>query len=309
AAGPWHSGARVHASSAELIWIRLGCSRVRYHSSTASRPCSQPSPESVTGRALLARRVEQAELRSSQPFCSRLRSAPDSVPSLRRFSTWSQETSCGSHAAAEMRRRSTAETISWVRPVLVGAGGTSWTSRIWDRGMRRGPRFVSISTPASSTAVTRPRASEVEWVSPGSSEYRTTTRLPAWSSSTSRLPPLNVCPPSLRHRGRRPCQVWRGRADAMRITGRRWAWNWVEGVLCDVYPHDPRVVRRVSPVTYIIAHPCVDLTDKACIDECPVDGIYEGERRLYIHPDECVDCGACEPMCPVEAIFYEDDVP
>jgi len=62
-------------------------------------------------------------------------------------------------------------------------------------------------------------------------------------------------------------------------------------------------------VTYVIAQPCVDLKDKACIEECPVDCIYEGERMLYIHPDECVDCGACEPVCPVEAIFYEDDVP
>ncbi len=62
-------------------------------------------------------------------------------------------------------------------------------------------------------------------------------------------------------------------------------------------------------VTYTIAEPCVDLKDKACIEECPVDCIYEGARMLYIHPDECVDCGACEPVCPVEAIYYEDDVP
>jgi NAD-dependent dihydropyrimidine dehydrogenase PreA subunit len=62
-------------------------------------------------------------------------------------------------------------------------------------------------------------------------------------------------------------------------------------------------------VTYVIAQPCVDLKDKACIEECPVDCIYEGERMLYIHPDECVDCGACEPVCPVEAIYYEDDTP
>ena len=62
-------------------------------------------------------------------------------------------------------------------------------------------------------------------------------------------------------------------------------------------------------MTYVIALPCVDVKDKACIDECPVDCIYEGERSLYIHPDECVDCGACEPVCPVEAIYYEDDVP
>jgi len=62
-------------------------------------------------------------------------------------------------------------------------------------------------------------------------------------------------------------------------------------------------------VTYVIALPCVDVLDRACVDECPVDCIYEGERSLYIHPDECVDCGACEPVCPVEAIYYEDDVP
>ncbi|PRA82399.1 ferredoxin [Microbacterium sp. MYb66] len=62
-------------------------------------------------------------------------------------------------------------------------------------------------------------------------------------------------------------------------------------------------------MTYVIALPCVDVKDKACIDECPVDCIYEGERSLYIHPDECVDCGACEPVCPVEAIYYEDDLP
>src|SRR5262249_40464454 len=67
--------------------------------------------------------------------------------------------------------------------------------------------------------------------------------------------------------------------------------------------------RRGRAVTYTIAEPCVDLLDKACIEECPVDCIYEGNRMLYIHPDECVDCGACEPVCPVEAIFYEDDVP
>jgi hypothetical protein len=42
------------------------------------------------------------------------------------------------------------------------------------------------------------------------------------------------------------------------------------------------------PVTYVIAQPCVDLKDRACVDECPVDCIYEGGRMLYIHPDECV---------------------
>jgi NAD-dependent dihydropyrimidine dehydrogenase PreA subunit len=48
----------------------------------------------------------------------------------------------------------------------------------------------------------------------------------------------------------------------------------------------------VCEVTYIITPNCVDLLDKTCIGECPVDCIYEGDRMLYIHPDECVDCGA-----------------
>jgi NAD-dependent dihydropyrimidine dehydrogenase PreA subunit len=61
-------------------------------------------------------------------------------------------------------------------------------------------------------------------------------------------------------------------------------------------------------MTYVIGLPCVDLKDKTCIDECPVDCIYEGARMLYIHPDECIDCGACEPVCPVEAISFEDDM-
>lgn len=58
-------------------------------------------------------------------------------------------------------------------------------------------------------------------------------------------------------------------------------------------------------MTYVIAQPCVDVKDKGCIEECPVDCIYEGKRSLYIHPDECVDCGACEPVCPVEAISQD----
>ena len=62
-------------------------------------------------------------------------------------------------------------------------------------------------------------------------------------------------------------------------------------------------------MTYLIAQPCTDVLDKACIEECPVDCIYEGDRMMYIHPDECVDCGACEPVCPVEAIYHEDDLP
>ncbi|MFF0144091.1 NAD-dependent dihydropyrimidine dehydrogenase PreA subunit [Amycolatopsis sulphurea] len=62
-------------------------------------------------------------------------------------------------------------------------------------------------------------------------------------------------------------------------------------------------------MTYIIAEPCLDIKDKACVDVCPVDCIYEGDRFLYINPDECVDCAACEPVCPVEAIYPLDQLP
>ena len=60
---------------------------------------------------------------------------------------------------------------------------------------------------------------------------------------------------------------------------------------------------------YVIGAACIDITDKSCIEECPVDCIYEGARKLYINPAECIDCGACEPVCPVSAIFPEDAVP
>ncbi len=65
-------------------------------------------------------------------------------------------------------------------------------------------------------------------------------------------------------------------------------------------------------MTYVITEPCIDVIDKSCVEVCPVDCIHfeEGtDRKLYIDPDECIDCGACEPVCPVTAIFAEDDVP
>jgi len=60
---------------------------------------------------------------------------------------------------------------------------------------------------------------------------------------------------------------------------------------------------------YVIGAACIDITDKSCIEECPVDCIYEGARKLYINPAECIDCGACEPVCPVEAISQDRRVP
>ncbi len=62
---------------------------------------------------------------------------------------------------------------------------------------------------------------------------------------------------------------------------------------------------------FVITEPCVGVKDKACVGVCPVDCIYdfEGEPQLYIHPDECIECGACQPVCPVSAIFMDAEVP
>jgi len=70
-------------------------------------------------------------------------------------------------------------------------------------------------------------------------------------------------------------------------------------------------------MAYIIAEPCVGTKDTACVDACPVDCIhprkdeteFETEEMLYIHPEECIDCGACVPVCPVSAIFEADELP
>ncbi len=62
-------------------------------------------------------------------------------------------------------------------------------------------------------------------------------------------------------------------------------------------------------MAYVITEPCIDVKDKACIDVCPVECIYEGDDQFYINPDECIDCGACEAECPAKAIFSEKSVP
>lgn len=70
-------------------------------------------------------------------------------------------------------------------------------------------------------------------------------------------------------------------------------------------------------MAYVIAEPCIGIRDTACVDVCPCDCIhplkdepeYQQAEQLYIHPDECIDCGACVPACPVSAIFLADDLP
>jgi NAD-dependent dihydropyrimidine dehydrogenase PreA subunit len=96
------------------------------------------------------------------------------------------------------------------------------------------------------------------------------------------------------------------RAAVARIAGRR------RGILLD----GRRGVEERC-VAYIICEPCVGTKDTACVDVCPVDCIhprkdepqFQSAEMLYIHPDECIDCGACVPACPVEAIFALDETP
>jgi ferredoxin len=62
-------------------------------------------------------------------------------------------------------------------------------------------------------------------------------------------------------------------------------------------------------MAYIVCEPCKGCKFTDCVEVCPVECFYEGDDILYIHPDECIDCGACIPECPVEAIFVAEDVP
>ena len=71
----------------------------------------------------------------------------------------------------------------------------------------------------------------------------------------------------------------------------------------------PLPERKACDMTYVVAEPCVACKYTDCVDVCPVDCFYEGENFLVINPDECIDCGACVPECPTEAIFSEDDLP
>lgn len=55
-------------------------------------------------------------------------------------------------------------------------------------------------------------------------------------------------------------------------------------------------------MTYVVGEACIKCKYTDCVEVCPVDCFYEGETMLVIHPDECIDCGVCEPECPVDAI-------
>ena len=76
----------------------------------------------------------------------------------------------------------------------------------------------------------------------------------------------------------------------------------------------PRLVRNThctegNPVAHIVTEPCVDCQYTDCVVVCPMDCFYGDDRQLVIDAEECIDCGACVPECPVEAIFLDADVP
>ena len=62
-------------------------------------------------------------------------------------------------------------------------------------------------------------------------------------------------------------------------------------------------------MTYAVNDQCIKCKYTDCVEVCPVNCFYEGANFLVIHPDECIDCGACEPVCPTKAIFPEGDLP
>ena len=62
-------------------------------------------------------------------------------------------------------------------------------------------------------------------------------------------------------------------------------------------------------MTFVVAEPCFGCKYTDCVVVCPTDAFHEGEKMLFIHPEECIDCGGCVPECPVEAIFHDSEVP
>lgn len=62
-------------------------------------------------------------------------------------------------------------------------------------------------------------------------------------------------------------------------------------------------------MAFVVTEPCIKCKFTDCVDVCPVDAFHEGANIVVINPDECIDCGACEPECPTSAIYAEEDVP
>ena len=75
-----------------------------------------------------------------------------------------------------------------------------------------------------------------------------------------------------------------------------------EGLIRGHYAGPASPTGQVGSMTYVVTEVCIKCKYMDCVEVCPVDCFYEGENMLVIHPDECIDCGVCEPECPVDAI-------
>ena len=62
-------------------------------------------------------------------------------------------------------------------------------------------------------------------------------------------------------------------------------------------------------MTFVVTDACINCKHTDCVEVCPVDCFYEGDNFIVINPEECIDCGLCEPACPVKAIYAEDELP
>ena len=75
--------------------------------------------------------------------------------------------------------------------------------------------------------------------------------------------------------------------------------------------HQSKMIQpgRDDSMTFVVGDNCIKCKHTDCVEVCPVDCFYEGPNFLVIHPDECIDCALCEPECPIDAIFAEDEIP
>ncbi|MEO0436212.1 MAG: ferredoxin FdxA [Pseudomonadota bacterium] len=62
-------------------------------------------------------------------------------------------------------------------------------------------------------------------------------------------------------------------------------------------------------MAFVVGEDCINCKHTDCVEVCPVDCFYEGPNTLVINPDECIDCALCEPECPIDAIYSEDELP
>ena len=95
---------------------------------------------------------------------------------------------------------------------------------------------------------------------------------------------------------------------SLRGSSRRFQVPWWEELEAIDQPQSD-LLGDLATMTHVVCQPCYDCKYTDCVVVCPVECFYEGERMLYIHPDECIDCEACVPECPVEAIFLDENVP